>query len=146
MPGANIALFSACEAMGIVPAIITSVGASEWGATDPDFTWLDLESILYANNVVSNQSIAASLGGRNDEYKEKKIAKIIYGGKRGAELASKAINRNSITKIKPIDCKSGNPELAIALILILIFVFIGLYYVLPWLISKPSKKRNKKSY
>ncbi len=100
MPGANIALLSACEAMKIVPVIITSIGASEWGATDPYFTWLDLESMLYLNKIISYKSIAASLGGRNDEYKEKKIAKIIYGGKRGAELASKAITRNGITKIK----------------------------------------------
>ena len=100
MPGANIALLSACEAMEIVPVIITSVGASQWGATDSNFTWLDMEAVLHENNIISHKSIAASLGGRNDEYKEKKIAKIIYGGKRGAELASKAIKRNGITKIK----------------------------------------------
>ena len=100
MPGANIALLSACEAMEIVPVIITSVGASQWGATDSNFTWLDMEAVLHENNIISHRSIAASLGGRNDEYKEKKIAKIIYGGKRGAELASKAIKRNGITKIK----------------------------------------------
>ena len=50
------------------------------------------------------------------------------------------------TKVKPIGCKSGNPEAVLVIFLILILVFIGLYYVLPWLISKPSKKRNKKSY
>ena len=100
MPGANIALLSACEAMEIVPVIITSIGASQWGATDSNFTWLDMEAVLHENNIISHKSIAASLGGRNDEYKEKKIAKIIYGGKRGAELASKAIKRNGITKIK----------------------------------------------
>ena len=100
MPGANIALLSACEAMEIVPVIITSVGASQWGATDSNFTWLDMEAVLHENNIISHRSIAASLGGRNDEYKEKKIAKIIYGGKRGAALASKAIKRNGITKIK----------------------------------------------
>ena len=103
MPGANIALLSACEAMGIVPAIITSVGASEWGATDPDFTWLDLESILYANNVVSNKSIAASLGGRNDEYKEKKIGKIIYGGAEGKQLAKDAIERHDLKELYKVN-------------------------------------------
>ena len=100
MPGANIALLSACEAMEIVPVIITSVGASQWGATDSNFTWLDMEAVLHENNIIFHKSIAASLGGRNDEYKEKKIAKIIYGGKRGAELASNAIKRNGITEIK----------------------------------------------
>ena len=100
MPGANIALLSACEAMGIVPIIITSIGASEWGATDSNFTWLDLETILYTNDVISNKSIEASLGGRADRYKEKKVADIIYGGKYGAELANKAIKRNGLIKIK----------------------------------------------
>lgn len=99
MPGANIALLSACEAMEIVPVIITSVGASEWGATDSNMTWLDMESVLNVNNVISNKSNAASLGGKGDIYKEKKVGKIIYGGKRGSKLASKAIKRNGITKI-----------------------------------------------
>ena len=49
-------------------------------------------------------------------------------------------------KVKPIGCKSGNPETVLVIFLILILVFISLNYVLPWLISKPSKKRNKKSY
>ena len=100
MPGANIALLSACEAMGIVPIIITSIGASQWGATDSNFTWLDLESVLYANKVISNNSSAASLGGKGDEYKEKKVKNIIYGGNRGKELATKAIERNGIKKLK----------------------------------------------
>lgn len=100
MPGANIALLSACEAMGIVPIIITSIGASQWGATDSNFTWLDLESVLYANKVISNSSSAASLGGKGDEYKEKKVKNIIYGGNRGKELATKAIERNGIKKLK----------------------------------------------
>ena len=103
MPGANIALISACEAMEIVPVIITSVGASEWGATDSNMTWLDMESVLNVNNVISNKSNAASLGGKGDIYKEKKVGKIIYGGKRGSKLASKAIKRNGITEIKGYD-------------------------------------------
>ena len=32
MPGANIALLSACQVMGIHPIIISSIGASQWGA------------------------------------------------------------------------------------------------------------------
>ena len=105
MPGANIALLSACEAMGIVPVIITSIGASEWGATDPNFTWLDLESILYINKIISHKSIAASLGGRNDEYKEKKIRKITYGGAEGRQLAKDAIARHGLKELHKVQAR-----------------------------------------
>lgn len=66
MPGANIAVLTAAKAIGLVPIIITSVGASQWGANHVDFTWLDMEAILYNSGLISNRSIAASIGGRND--------------------------------------------------------------------------------
>ena len=66
MPGANIAVLTACRALGVIPITITSVGASQWGANLVDFTWLDMESILFENGLISSQSIAASIGGRND--------------------------------------------------------------------------------
>jgi len=66
MPGANIAVLTACKALDIIPVTITSVGASQWGANQVDFTWLDMESILYDNGIISSTSIAASIGGRND--------------------------------------------------------------------------------
>ena len=66
MPGANIAVLSACKAMGIYPIIISSLGASQWGANQADFTWLDMEAILYKNDLIPSRSIAASIGGRND--------------------------------------------------------------------------------
>jgi len=66
MPGANIAVLTACRALGVIPITITSVGASQWGANLVDFTWLDMESILFENDLISSRSIAASIGGRND--------------------------------------------------------------------------------
>tara|TARA_B100001094_G_scaffold104938_1_gene101120 strand:+ start:341 stop:1492 length:1152 start_codon:yes stop_codon:yes gene_type:complete len=66
MPGANIAVLTACKALELVPITITSLGASQWGANQVDFTWLDMESILYDNELISSRSIAASIGGRND--------------------------------------------------------------------------------
>ncbi|MDP6400486.1 MAG: poly-gamma-glutamate system protein [Candidatus Marinimicrobia bacterium] len=66
MPGANLAVLTACKALNIYPVAITSVGASQWGANQVDFTWLDMESILFENQLIPARSIAASIGGRND--------------------------------------------------------------------------------
>ena len=66
MPGANIAVLTALKSLGVFPVTITSVGASQWGANQIDFTWLDMEKILYDNSLIPNRSIAASIGGRND--------------------------------------------------------------------------------
>ena len=42
MPGANIAVLSACKAMGIKPTIISSLSASNWGACDYErFSWFE---------------------------------------------------------------------------------------------------------
>ena len=66
MPGANIAVLTAANAMGLIPMVITSVGASQWGANHADFTWLDMESILFNKGLINNKSVVASVGGRND--------------------------------------------------------------------------------
>lgn len=66
MPGGNIAVLTALKALGAYSVVITSVGASQWGANHIDFTWLDMEKILYEENLILNRSIAASIGGRND--------------------------------------------------------------------------------
>ena len=66
MPGANIAVLTALKSLSVVPVTITSVGASQWGANHIDFTWLDMEKILFDNNLITNRSVSASIGGRND--------------------------------------------------------------------------------
>jgi len=66
MPGANMAVLAACKALDVVPVSITSIGASQWGANQVDFTWLDMESILFNNDMIPARSVAASIGGRND--------------------------------------------------------------------------------
>ena len=66
MPGANIAILTACKAIGVNPVVISSLGASQWGANQVDFTWLDMESIVFKNKYITNLSVAASIGGRND--------------------------------------------------------------------------------
>lgn len=66
MPGANMAVLIAAKTLGIHTVSISSIGASQWGANYPDFTWLDMEVLLYDNGFISSRSSAASIGGRND--------------------------------------------------------------------------------
>ena len=66
MPGANIATLAACEIMDLEPVIISSVGASWYGATDTNFTWLDIENKLYNEKIFSHKSLMASIGGKSD--------------------------------------------------------------------------------
>lgn len=65
-PGMNICLYAALEAMDLCAIPITSVSASMWGATDPEFTWLDMEALLRTEGILRTISVAASPGGSND--------------------------------------------------------------------------------
>ncbi|HPD72819.1 MAG TPA: poly-gamma-glutamate system protein [Candidatus Krumholzibacteria bacterium] len=65
-PGLNISVYAAMETMRLRPVVITSVGASMWGANDPAFTWLDMESVLFEEGVFTTRSQLASFGGGND--------------------------------------------------------------------------------
>jgi poly-gamma-glutamate system protein len=88
MPAANIAILCAAEVLGLRPVIISSIGASSWGATDPEFTWLDMEAFLREKKIFSNFSVAASLGGKEDEG---------WGLRQESkDLMAQAIERNKI--------------------------------------------------
>lgn len=65
-PGINIALYAALETLELDPVIITSVGASMWGANNPDFTWLDMETLFHEQGIFKIRSQAATFGGGND--------------------------------------------------------------------------------
>ena len=95
MPGANIAVLSACKAMGLQTVTISSVGSSTWGATDPNFTWLDMENILVENKIFSQKSIAASMGGKGDCLRRSGKR----GGKEAREIVRLAALRNRIPLI-----------------------------------------------
>ncbi|MCC7431419.1 poly-gamma-glutamate system protein [bacterium] len=65
-PAINIALYSAMKVLGIKPVIISSVGASQWGANQVGETWLDFENLLFRKKIFPFKSVAASLGGKSD--------------------------------------------------------------------------------
>lgn len=88
LPGVNIAVFAAIETLKLKPTIITSVGASNFGANDPYFTWLDMESLLYDKDIFHFKSVAASIGGGNDAGRGL--------SPEGRDLITKAIERNGV--------------------------------------------------
>lgn len=87
-PGLNIAVHSAVQTLKLKPIIITSVGASNWGANDPYYTWLDMERILYNAGIFKNKSVAASIGGGLDRGRGL--------SPEGRQLIVDAINRNKV--------------------------------------------------
>ena len=90
-PALNIAVLSASKVLELEPIIISSVGASMFGATDPEFTWLDMEEFFIQQNIFEYKSIAASIGGGRD------LGRGL--SKNGRELIIKNINKHNIQLI-----------------------------------------------
>ena len=91
-PGMNICVYAAIEAMELAPVPITSVGASFWGANDPAFTWLDMESLFREEKILHIKSVAATYGGGDDMGQGLSPD--------GRELIRAAIERNQVTLLK----------------------------------------------
>ena len=81
MPGANIAVLIACKEMGLEYVSISSLGASEWGATDMNLSWPKMEQILFENNLISHRSNKFTYGGSGDYLKRGTESRQDYGGK-----------------------------------------------------------------
>ena len=92
LPGMNLAVLSACQAVGAAPILITSVGASMFGATDPEMTWLDMESVCVAKGLWTFRSQAASVGGGGD------IGRGLSPS--GHQLIIDAIERNHVARLE----------------------------------------------
>lgn len=117
-PAMNVAVYSALHELGIEPIIISSTAASQWGANDPNFTWLDMEAVLRKNEVFPYKSAAASLGGVGDDA--------IGLTKRGRSMLERAIERNKIPALaeiepedlpqQPVDEEAEQPTPSLALV------------------------------
>ncbi len=91
-PGVNTAVLCACDVLGAKPVTIASVGASWWGANDPDFTWVDMEHLLNEKGIIHSRQIGASFGGPDDNA---------VGLSGAGQMALKdAIERNGIPLIQ----------------------------------------------
>jgi poly-gamma-glutamate system protein len=87
-PAMNIAVLSAAKTLDLKVTMLTSVGASMFGFTDPDFTWLDAETLLNEKGIFPYKSVAASVGGGRDLGRGLNVA--------GRDLIIKAIERNNV--------------------------------------------------
>ena len=62
-PSLNIATLAAAHVLGLRPVLISSLGASNYGAADPEMTWLDMETVLRDRGLWASRSFRAGLGG-----------------------------------------------------------------------------------
>jgi poly-gamma-glutamate system protein len=91
-PTLNIAVYAAIRTLNLKPTIISSVSGSQWGANDPAFLWIDMESFLQGRGIFPFRSSAASAGGRLDRGRGMT--------ERGRQIALDAIGRNGLPLIR----------------------------------------------
>lgn len=65
-PALDIAMLSAIKTLELKPLIIYSVGASQFGANRPNFTWPDIYKNLTENGIFNYDVLGATLGGSRD--------------------------------------------------------------------------------
>jgi len=65
-PALIVATLSAAKAMKAKPLVISSLGASQWGANQPDFHWLEMWRCLNTHSIFSVPPLAISIGGERD--------------------------------------------------------------------------------
>jgi len=94
-PAINIAVYAAAKVLGLKVVSINSVGASMFGATDPEFTWLDMESYLYEKGIFPYKTKAASIGGGRDLGRGLNIE--------GRDMILEAIERNGVQLVREKD-------------------------------------------
>ena len=92
-PGLNVAVLSATSALGLEPLVISSVTSSDFGGNVPSFMWPDMEQVLHAQGGWRVRSLAASVGGVEDQA--------IGLSSAGQALAHAAIERNHLRELAP---------------------------------------------
>jgi poly-gamma-glutamate system protein len=65
-PALIVATLAAAKSLGAEPLVISSLGASTWGANIPGFTWLDMEDCLRGPGLIDAVPIARAVGGEED--------------------------------------------------------------------------------
>ena len=87
-PALALASIVACEQLGLHPVILSSVGASSYGANRESLAWPDIETELFHAGIIRHRSALVTLGGEGD-------LGLSYFGE-GRRLALEAIARNGL--------------------------------------------------
>jgi poly-gamma-glutamate system protein len=98
-PALIIATLSAAKAMGLKPLVIPSLGASEWGANDPSFNWLDMEECLGRAGAPATRPIALAIGGDEDVGRNM--------SSEGRELLSRRMRESGLPFFEETDLKTN---------------------------------------
>lgn len=69
-PALIVATLAAAKAMGVEPLVISSIGASEWGANITGFPWPAMEDCLRTAGIFDVVPIARSIGGEGDDGRD----------------------------------------------------------------------------
>lgn len=85
-PALNICVLAALQTLKLRPVVVSSAGASQWGANLRRFMWPDMERVLYDQRVFYYRSAAVSLGGIDDGA--------LGLSDRGRRAIRKAVQRN----------------------------------------------------
>jgi poly-gamma-glutamate system protein len=91
-PAINLAVMAAIQTLAARGVIITSVGASQWGANNPAMLWPDIESTMRQRKLYLSASSAYSLGGIED--------KALGLSARGKGALEKAIEESGIPRLE----------------------------------------------
>lgn len=91
-PALNLAVLVGCKVLKLRCVMISSVAASMFGANHPRVTWLDMERIAYREGFMDTRSVAASIGGVDDNGAQL--------SETGVELILRAIERNQVRLIR----------------------------------------------
>lgn len=65
-PAMNLAVISACQVMNVDLVYISSVGASTFGANNPELTFPEMAHLLVEDGILHQDSAAVTLGGEDD--------------------------------------------------------------------------------
>jgi len=92
-PALCISAIIAAETYGLEPLVFSSLGASSFGANLPQFTYWDMEHLLFKRGLIRHRTVFATPGGQNDNG-----SSFWEGGKK---IAAQAAQRNGLRLFTP---------------------------------------------
>ena len=90
-PAINLSVLAALQTLGVKGIVVTSIGASQWGANTPSMLWPDIEKIVRDRKLLYRPSIAYTLGGIED--------RALGMSDRGRKALEKAIAESGIPSL-----------------------------------------------